>query len=267
MNENSTSTPGRWPVLFALDEPQSLGLLLFTSRLAAMMESKINPACGCEVLAEEGFFRPLVLREVASELYEGQKNCRHISEAEKIDSPHTWWLPLSLFRVFGKHPEIFSPAYVSMVEVGERSGTVDELLRLLERHLVREHRLLFGHLNSRPILEPGILAQYAGLARLTTFFEGFAMLLSSGWALLPAMEIVSGFLSTADAAEFREIRNEISARPDTPPLPMDRLAFIPPFAKQMTSQGAKDGRFEQSLWDVAVLLSRELDYRFGCLPQ
>lgn len=47
----------------------------------------------------------------------------------------------SLGRAFGRHPEVFSPLMVQLVEVGELTGSLDEVLEQLGLYFQREHEL------------------------------------------------------------------------------------------------------------------------------
>ena len=47
----------------------------------------------------------------------------------------------SLNEAFGKHPEIFSPLYISMIEAGESSGTLADVLDRLVYILGHEHKV------------------------------------------------------------------------------------------------------------------------------
>ena len=47
----------------------------------------------------------------------------------------------SLSDALSKHPSAFSDFFVSMIKVGEESGTLEDVLKILSLHLIKEHEL------------------------------------------------------------------------------------------------------------------------------
>jgi len=85
-----------------------------------------------------------------------------------------------LSDVLSSFPDIFSPFFLNMVRVGEESGTLEEVLKLLAQHLEREHRLKSemqgamiypGIVLSVMLIVGGIIAVVV-LPRLSAFFQG-----------------------------------------------------------------------------------------------
>ncbi len=87
------------------------------------------------------------------------------------------------------------------------------------------------------------------------------MLLNSGCAMLPVMDAVSALLPANQRAEFQGIRQEIKEDAPLLALPLERLDFIPRYAKKIAGLGQMKGILESSLRDGAMLLEQELDYR------
>ncbi|OGZ62902.1 MAG: hypothetical protein A2998_00785 [Candidatus Staskawiczbacteria bacterium RIFCSPLOWO2_01_FULL_37_25b] len=86
----------------------------------------------------------------------------------------------SLSDVLSSYPDIFSPFFLNMVKVGEESGTLEDILKLLAQHLEREHRLkseihgamIYPCIVLSVMLVVGIIIAVVVLPRLDAFFQG-----------------------------------------------------------------------------------------------
>lgn len=98
-----------------------LDKLLFTKHLAVMLKSGINIAEALESIAistKSNKFHE-VLMQVTLDIRNGQ----------------------SLTNALKKHPKVFSNFFVSLISVGEESGTLDENLSYLSQQLSKEYTL------------------------------------------------------------------------------------------------------------------------------
>jgi len=98
-----------------------LDKLLFAKHLAVMLKSGINIAEAIESIAistKSNKFNK-VLTQVSADIANGQ----------------------SLAKALKKHPKVFSNFFVSLIEVGEGSGTLDQSLSYLAEHLAKEYAL------------------------------------------------------------------------------------------------------------------------------
>jgi type II secretory pathway component PulF len=255
------------------DLPQPLALLLFTQRLAALTEAHISMTRTLSILEDAPAPYGAVAAHLKRELEQGNLLCQAMSPQEREEHKATWWHPISLARAMSQHPAHFSPVYVAVVRAAESAGVVDETLRRLQTAIARECRLLADGpaderrmLLSRPASLPWPqdwqdLSAYQQLTTLALFFETFSMLLTSGVALLPAMDIVSDLLPTRQSAEFMQVRKDIKEGAPLLALPVERLDFIPRYAKEIAGVGMMKGCAESALHDVALLFEQELEYR------
>jgi type IV pilus assembly protein PilC len=86
--------------------------------------------------------------------------------------------PLS--SAIAKHPDIFSEFFLSMIKVGEESGTLEEVLRTLALQLEKEHKLksevqgamVYPVIVLTLMLFVGIIIVVVVLPRLNDFFQG-----------------------------------------------------------------------------------------------
>ncbi|HZT42348.1 MAG TPA: type II secretion system F family protein [Chthonomonadaceae bacterium] len=275
---NDSTPPAHLRTLVQHDLPQPLALLLFTQRLAALMEAHIGPVRAFAILEDAPAPYGAVAEQLKREIEQGNALCQAMSPQEREEHKDTWWHPISLFKAMSQHPEHFSPVYVTLVRAGEMAGTVDETLRRVQVAVAREWRLLADHpaedgrmFLSRPASLPQPqdwrdLSAYQQMVTLALFFETFSVLLTSGWALLPAMETVSALLPEKQAAEFLQVRQEIKEGAPLLPLPIERLDFIPRYAKEIAGLGMMKGCAETALHDVALLFEQELEYRLQGIP-
>jgi len=96
-------------------------IVLFSRQLSIMFRSKVPLVESLRVLASQA--RSLDLKE------------RILDLSEEVEGGTSFSGALS------RHPEIFSPFYISMVKSGEVSGTLSESLEYLAEHLEREYHL------------------------------------------------------------------------------------------------------------------------------
>ncbi len=237
------------------------------------MEAHIEPARAFDILKDAPAPFGAVAEHLQRAIEQGKSLCQAMSPQERAEHKNTWWHPISLFKAMSQHPEYFSPVYITLVRAGEMAGTVDETLRRVQRTMAREWRLLADRPAEeqcmflfRPASLPWPqdwqeLSAYQQMVALALFFETFGMLLTSGWALLPAMETVSTLLPTKQSAEFLQVRQEIKEGAPLLALPIERLDFIPRYAKEIAGLGQMKGCLESALHDVALLFEQELEYR------
>jgi len=214
-----------------------------------------------------------VAEHLKREIEQGNALCEAMSPQEREENKATWWHPISLAKAMAHHPEHFSPVYITLVFAAENAGTVDETLRRVQKAMAREWRLLADRpadeqhqFLSRPASLPWPqdwqdLSAYQQIGTLTLFFETFGLLLISGLAPLRAMELVSALLPTNQSAEFLQVRQEIEEGAPLLAIPVERLDFIPRYAKEIAGLGQMKGCLESALHDVAQLFEQELEYR------
>jgi type II secretory pathway component PulF len=266
----------RLPNLRALaqhDLPVPLALLLFTQRLAALMEAGVGMARAFEILQDSPAPFGAAAEHLKKEIEHGDAICQAMSTQEREEQKDTWWHPRSLFQAMSGQPELFSPVYIAVIRAGERAGAVDETLRRVHATLAREWRLLADRPTDQGCLlltRPGSLpwpqdwlelSAYQQMVTLALFFETFGMLLASGVAILPAMETASALLPAGQSAELLQVRKEIKEGAPLLALPVERLDFIPRYAKEIAGLGQMKGCLDSALHEVALLFEQELDYR------
>lgn len=214
-----------------------------------------------------------VAEHLKKELEQGDAVCQAMTSQEREEQKDTWWHSRSLFQAMSGHPELFSPVYIALIHAGERAGAVDETLRRVHAALAREWRLLADRptdercmLLTRPASLPWLqdwreLSAYQQMVTLALFFETFGMLLASGVAILSAMETASALLPARQSAEFLQVRQEIKEGAPLLALPVERLDFIPRYAKEIAGLGQLKGCLDSALHEVALLFEQELEYR------
>ncbi len=266
----------RYPNLRTLaqhDLPHPLALLLFTQRLAALKEAHVAMARAFDILQDAPAPYGAVSEHLKREIEQGNSECQAMSAQEREEHKDTWWYPRSLFQAMSRHPELFSPVYIALVRAGEIAGAVDETLRRVHTAIAREWRLLADRpadeqqmFLTRPASLPWPqdwrdLSVYQQMVTLMLFFETFGMLLISGVALLPAMDTVSILLPTRQSTAFLQVRQEIAEGAPLLALPVERLDFIPRYAKEIAGLGQMKGSLENALHEMAQLFDQELEYR------
>src|ERR1051326_2578123 len=100
-------------------KPKSLQI--FTRQLATMIEAGVNVVSAFETLEEQTDDKYLaaVIAEVRSDVEAGSL----------------------LSQAFGRHPKVFNSLYVSMIEAGESSGTLDEVLDRVANQIEKETKI------------------------------------------------------------------------------------------------------------------------------
>lgn len=98
-----------------------LDKLLFTKHLSIMIKSGITTSEAIEAITAQTKSAKFhtVLTEISKDIKNGQ----------------------SLAKTLTKHPKIFDQVYISLVEVGEESGTLEESLGYLAKQQAREYSL------------------------------------------------------------------------------------------------------------------------------
>lgn len=108
-----------FPTFFAGGETISkIELAMFSRQLATFIAAGVPITQALAVIADETRSKPLrrALRQVLEDLGEG----------------------LSVAESFSRYPKLFSPLYVNMVRAAELTGNLDQVLRRLDQHLIRE---------------------------------------------------------------------------------------------------------------------------------
>jgi type IV pilus assembly protein PilC len=143
-------------------------VILFYRQLALLLESGISITTALELLREQASNRTLegVLGEVISDLRSGNQ----------------------LSAAMGKHPEVFLPIYCRLVGVGEQTGELETMLRLIADYKEKEVAAAKGVKSALryPIIVAIVAVVVIGI--LVTFvLPAFGDLYSSMGAELPAM--------------------------------------------------------------------------------
>ena len=101
--------------------PKSRDVIVFSNQLANLVESGVAILTGMNLMAEEVTSKPLqrVLHEVVEDIRQGS----------------------AIAAALSKHKYVFPPIYQSMINVGERTGNLGEVLRQLAIHLEKEHNI------------------------------------------------------------------------------------------------------------------------------
>lgn len=117
----------------------------------------------------------------------------------------------------------------------------------------------------RPILDRvklqvPVISNLVLKSSLARFSRTFALLVRSGVAIVPALEVVQKVdLNTLVAESVKEMQDGIregeSIRAE-----MKRQAIFPPLIVQMTAVGEETGNLEESLFSVAGYYDREVDF-------
>lgn len=124
----------------------------------------------------------------------------------------------SLHSAMAMHPDIFNDFFLSMVEIGEEAGTLEEVLKILALQIEKEHRLksevqgamIYPGIILGLLLFVGAVVVVVVLPKLNDFFTNMAadipfytrMLLDFGqwaqknWPLLIAIPAVLAFLTS-----------------------------------------------------------------------
>ncbi len=104
-----------------LDRIKFLDKLLFTKHLAMMVKSGITLSESIETIAAQT--NSSKFRKVLTKVSDDIKNGNSFPQSLK------------------KHPKVFNHFYITLAEVGEESGTLDESLKYLAEHLAKEYAL------------------------------------------------------------------------------------------------------------------------------
>lgn len=95
--------------------------LLFTKHLATMVKAGIPVAEALSTLIEQSESSPLapILKSILKDVENGQ----------------------SVSKSMRKHPKVFDQFYISLIEVGEESGSLEENLEFLAKQLAKDYNL------------------------------------------------------------------------------------------------------------------------------
>lgn len=122
----------------------------------------------------------------------------------------------SLHSAMAKHPEVFSNFFLSMVQVGEESGTLEDVLKILALQIEKEHRLksevqgamIYPAIVLSLLLVVGIIIVIVVLPKLDAFFTNmnakipiytrilidFGKFSTKQWPIMIAVPIILFFL-------------------------------------------------------------------------
>ncbi|MCJ7619675.1 MAG: type II secretion system F family protein [Anaerolineae bacterium] len=102
--------------------PKPKDVILFSRQLATLVESGIALLPTLQLLADQVTSKPLsrVIEQISEDIQKG------VSFAEALQ----------------KHPHVFSPLYCRMVEVGERTGSMELILRRLAAYMEKEQAIV-----------------------------------------------------------------------------------------------------------------------------
>ena len=185
-------------ISFSLKVPSSEKILL-TKNLSVMVAAGLSLVKGFDVLANQAKNKKLKNALFAAK--------EQINKGESMSS------------VLSHYPDIFSEFFLSMIKIGEESGTLEEVLKILSLHLEKEHRLKSGVQQAMiyPVivlslmLAVGIIIAIVVLPKLKDFFTGlnapipfytkllidFGEFSTKQWPLLIAIPVVLAFLAIA----------------------------------------------------------------------
>lgn len=130
-------------------------LLAFTHQLASMLEAGIAFGKAMEVLLLDQVHRP-AMRQVLVQIAAGVSEGRPFSQ------------------MLRQHPEVFPELYAAMMEAGETSANLPEVLRRLADHLTRSTRLRMEVYSA--LLYPMIVLGFGVLVSATILIYGTPML-------------------------------------------------------------------------------------------
>lgn len=102
--------------------PRPKDVILFSRQLATLVESGIAILPALQLLAEQATSKPFkrVIEQVVEDIRKG----------------------VSLAEALQKHRYVFSPLYCRMMEVGERTGSIEVILRRLATYMEREQAVV-----------------------------------------------------------------------------------------------------------------------------
>ncbi|MEW6284182.1 MAG: type II secretion system F family protein [Candidatus Eremiobacterota bacterium] len=144
-----------------------LNLSLFTRQLATLMGAGLPITKALEVLARPDSTEPAMAR-VAEQVHADLCTGQYLSQA------------------MSRHPDCFSPVFVSMLRIGERTGGLVEVLHMLSAWLERDLRLMRQVLGA--LTYPALVMGLTGMLTLTVFatvVPGFAQVFEQMGARVP----------------------------------------------------------------------------------
>ncbi len=146
--------------LFA-KKPRDIDVLLFTRHLATLIHAGITVIDALETLSEQT--ENTAFREIIDDVRRQIENGQPISKALR------------------KHPKVFDDFYVSLMEVSEQSGSLDENLDFIAKQLIKKYRLkkkiqgaaLYPSFVLIAVVIMGGFVSLFVLPQLVDFFEAF----------------------------------------------------------------------------------------------
>lgn len=102
--------------------PKPKDVILFSRQLATLVESGIALLSALQLLTEQVTSKPFrrVIEEIVEDIQKG----------------------VSLSEALEKHPYVFSPLYCRMMEIGERTGNIELILRRLATYIEKEQAVV-----------------------------------------------------------------------------------------------------------------------------
>lgn len=155
-------------------KPNLKTIVLLSRQIATLFEAKVSALATFRLLASESDHPVLrlVLTSVADEINSG----------------------VLISTAMGKHEEVFSPFYVSMVKAGEESGKLSEVFTYLAAYLERSHALVSKAKNAL-IYPTFIILSFLGVMILMLVFvipKLSAILLETGQTVPLYTQVVIG---------------------------------------------------------------------------
>ena len=154
--------------------------LMFTRHLAIMIKAGFSLHQGLEVLAKQTENKNF--RKILTELVEDIKRGQTLADS------------------LAKYPDVFNEFFVNMIKVGEKGGSLDEVLNILAIYLKREHELrskirgamFYPIIILTAMVGVAILMMVVVMPKLTVIFKEMNFQLPLATRILVG---VSGFLS------------------------------------------------------------------------
>lgn len=221
------------PSLFAVKKRT---LIMFSRQLATLIESGVPVMRALELLEEQAISKPL------------RKAVRGISKSIRGGS--------TFAAAIAEYPAIFPPLYGRMVELGERTGHIEDMLRQLATYMEREDQVAKRVKSAMAypafviLLAFGVVAllMTTALPALTEMFKEFnsdlplptrILIGATGFSKAYRMQILAGAALVALCGTF------VFSRPIGKRI-LDRIALTVPIIREITIN-ANAARFSRTL--------------------
>jgi len=228
--------------------PAPLALLIFTSRIAALVEEGFN------------FGEIFKILEDTPEPYgSDSKRIRNLIMTEPYST---------LSDAMANQPNLYSPFYVFIVRAGEIGGIpevsfrrasdiIAKEWRLMARWSDREAPVFVAAPHQQAIPENWTrLSPYQRTVIQMLFCDTLGSILGAGVPILRSLDVVRQLLPRAQAERLDEIKESIKAgeRFDAA-----RLEMLPAFVVALIARGEEEGTLNVTLLKAADALETELD--------